>query len=66
MKPQKISLTLIELLVVIAIVVLLPAVITASLGTARNLAKIPLCANNLRQIGEAVCDYAQIFDDWNP
>jgi len=62
MKPQKTPLTLIELLVVIAVVMLLPAIITASLGTARNLAKIPLCANNLRQIGAAVYEYAQIFD----
>ena len=62
MKSHRSAVTRIELLVVIAIVALLPAVITASLGTARNLAKIPLCANNLRQIGLAVYDYAQIFD----
>jgi len=52
----------IELVVIAAIVILLPAAITASLGTARNLAKIALCANNLRQIGVAVYEYAQISD----
>ena len=62
MKTKRTALTSIELLVMVVIVILLPAIITASLGTARNLAKIPLCANSLRQIGAAVYDYAQIYD----
>ena len=54
MKPRKTPLTQTDFLVVIAVIILAPAIITAALDSARHLAKIPLCQNNLRQIGAAV------------
>jgi hypothetical protein len=62
MNPAKRRLTSIELFVILGIVFFVPAVLVASLDSARELAKIPLCQNNLRLIGKAVYEYAQIYD----
>jgi hypothetical protein len=66
MKTQRTALSLIELLVVIVIIVLVPSVLMASLEAARELAKIPVCANQLRQIGLAIPIYANNFADSLP
>jgi len=51
--------TLIELLVVIAIVALLVSILVPSLRRARDLARMSVCASNLRTIGLGVHFYAQ-------
>lgn len=50
--------TLIELLVVVAIIALLVGIMVPSLSHARALAKVRVCANNLRNIGHGVVLYA--------
>src|SRR5436309_3012216 len=60
------SFTLIELLVVISIIALLIAILLPSLAGARETAKRTVCANNLRQLGQAFFHYANDFDGWYP
>jgi len=50
--------TLVELLVVISIIALLAALLLPALRTAKQKSQIPVCGNNLRQIGVAVAMYA--------
>jgi len=66
MKTRRTALSPIELLVVIVIIVLVPSILMASLEAARELAKIPVCANNLRQIGLAVPLYAESYENSLP
>lgn len=66
MKTRRTALTRIELLVVIVIIVLVPSILIASLQAARELAKIPVCANQLRQIGLAVSLYAENYENSMP
>jgi type II secretory pathway pseudopilin PulG len=66
MKTRRTALSRIELLVVIVIIVLVPSILIASLEAARELAKIPVCANQLRQIGLAISLYAGGYDDSLP
>ncbi|MEM6458888.1 MAG: DUF1559 domain-containing protein [Planctomycetota bacterium] len=58
--------TLIELLVVISIVALLIAILLPALGAARDAAKTVMCANNSRQVGLAMANYAVMSNDWLP
>ncbi len=59
MKPKKIeAFTIIELLVVISIIALLTAILIPALGASKNLAKMIVCKNNLRQLAIANQNYA--------
>ena len=58
--------TLIELLVVIAIIAILAAILFPVFATAREKARQSQCASNLRQIGVAVMQYTQDYDEYYP
>jgi prepilin-type N-terminal cleavage/methylation domain-containing protein len=63
---QKKGFTLIELLVVIAIISILASIIFPVFITARKKAAETACANNLHQIGVAILDYTNDYDDHLP
>ncbi len=58
--------TLIELLVVIAIIALLAAILFPVFARARENARKSSCMNNLKQLGLAVSQYTQDFDEILP
>ena len=58
--------TLIELLVVIAIIALLAAILFPVFATAREKARVASCASNEKQIGLALIQYAQDYDETFP
>ncbi len=58
--------TLIELLVVIAIIAILGAILFPVFAQARQKARQTACLNNLKQIGAAVMQYAQDYDETLP
>ncbi len=66
MKTRRTALSPIDLLVVIVIIIFVPSILMASLEAARELAKIPVCANQLRQIGLAIPLYAEAYDNSLP
>jgi len=66
MKTRRTALSPIELLVVIVIIIFVPSILMASLQAARELAKIPVCANQLRQIGLAIPLYAESYENSLP
>lgn len=58
--------TLIELLVVIAIIALLAAILFPVFGRARENARKSSCLNNMKQVGLALTQYAQDYDEMMP
>ena len=57
--------TLIELLVVIAIIAILAAILFPVFARAREQARKTACASNLKQIGLAMMQYSQDYDELN-
>ncbi|MBW3635146.1 MAG: DUF1559 domain-containing protein [Armatimonadetes bacterium] len=58
--------TLIELLVVIAIIAILAAILFPVFGRARENARRSSCQSNMKQLGLAVMQYAQDYDEMYP
>jgi len=58
--------TLIELLVVIAIIAILAAILFPVFATARDKARQTACLSNTKQLGTAVLEYQQDYDECSP
>src|SRR5438874_7363740 len=58
--------TLIELLVVIAIIAILAAILFPVFGRARENARRSSCQSNLKQLGIAIMQYTQDYDERMP
>src|SRR5918911_1001893 len=58
--------TLIELLVVIAIIAILAAILFPVFAQAREKARMVACLSNTKQIGLAVMQYVQDYDETYP
>ncbi|MCK6486923.1 MAG: DUF1559 domain-containing protein [Planctomycetes bacterium] len=58
--------SLIELLVVVSIIAILAAMLLPAVSLVRSTARTAVCANNLRQIGLALQDYANDWDGQFP
>lgn len=65
-ESHKRGFTLIELLVVIAIIALLAAILFPVFARARENARKSSCSNNLKQMGMALAQYIQDFDETMP
>jgi len=63
---RRLGFTLIELLVVISIIALLIAILLPALSSARETSRKTVCGTNLRQLGVAFIQYAEVFNSWFP
>ncbi len=63
---KKLGFTLIELLVVIAIISILAAILFPVFASAREKARQTACLSNLKQLGLAVTQYEQDYDEYPP
>ena len=66
MTTKRLGFTLIELLVVIAIIAILAAVLFPVFATAREKARQSSCASNEKQLGIAMMQYVQDYDEQFP
>ncbi len=66
MRARRVGFTLIELLVVIAIIAILAAILFPVFAKAREKARQSSCQSNLKQLGVAVMQYAQDYDEKYP
>lgn len=66
MRKEVKAFTLIELLVVIAIIAILAAILFPVFAQAREKARAITCISNLKQLGLAVAQYNQDYDDTMP
>lgn len=65
-KTKGVGFTLIELLVVIAIIAILAAILFPVFAKAREKARQTACTSNLKQLGLAIAQYTQDFDELYP
>lgn len=65
-RPQSAGFTLIELLVVIAIIAILAAILFPVFAKAREKARQTSCASNEKQLGLAILQYSQDYDEQVP
>src|SRR5438445_4350529 len=65
-RPRFGAFTLIELLVVIAIIAILAAILFPVFAEARESARKASCLSNCRQIGLAIMQYVQDYDEYYP
>ena len=63
---RKKGFTLIELLVVIAIIAILAAILFPVFAKAREKARSSSCASNMKQMGLAIMQYSQDYDEKMP
>ncbi|MDR3708822.1 MAG: DUF1559 domain-containing protein [Capsulimonadaceae bacterium] len=63
---EQYAFTLIELLVVIAIIAILAAILFPVFATAREKARQSACSSNMKQIGLAIVQYEQDYDETVP
>ena len=66
MRVRREGFTLIELLVVIAIIAILAAILFPVFAKAREKARQSSCSSNLKQLGVAVTQYVQDYDERMP
>ncbi|HEY3333552.1 MAG TPA: DUF1559 domain-containing protein [Capsulimonadaceae bacterium] len=65
-KSQDKGFTLIELLVVIAIIAILAAILFPVFAKAREKARQTSCSSNMKQLGIALLQYVQDYDEYTP
>jgi len=64
--PKRKAFTLIELLVVIAIIAMLAAILFPVFSSARDKARSSACLSNTKQLGLAIVQYTQDYDEYFP